>query len=312
MPELSSNIQDTVLAACQAGADEAAAAFGRAFDAQFKLGVGSASAVSLAALPEELKAPGLAMVFIVGQAAAVLALPETTGLLPDWYAAPDPTGQSKLSTLAQELGMNLLPEDFAPEDQKTSRVDNLAEALTRAELADDGVSIPLTLGREDGQEGAALLLWPVAKPGDVLAPASVDGAAAAAEEDETKEKEISDGTSAKSSPQAKADPIGPKCAKREFPPYTKSLLRVKLPLSVTLAEKKLPLSSVLELGPGQIIQFNKSCDEMLELEIGNSKIASGVAVKVGDKFGLRLTSILLPGERFRTFTPDNKGSLRAG
>jgi flagellar motor switch protein FliN len=52
------------------------------------------------------------------------------------------------------------------------------------------------------------------------------------------------------------------------------------------------------MSPGTILQFDKSCEEMLELAVGNHNIACGEAVKVGDKFGLRITSIVLPDEQF--------------
>jgi flagellar motor switch/type III secretory pathway protein FliN len=67
---------------------------------------------------------------------------------------------------------------------------------------------------------------------------------------------------------------------------------------VTLARKRQPLGRILELGPGSLIQFDKSCDAMLELEVAARSVALGEAVKVGDKFGLRITSITLPDERF--------------
>jgi flagellar motor switch protein FliN len=86
----------------------------------------------------------------------------------------------------------------------------------------------------------------------------------------------------------------------ELPPFTRSLLRVKVPVMVTLAIKKQPLGQILELGPGSIINFDKSCDEMLELEASGRRVAQGEAVKIGDKFGLRVKSIILPEERFNT------------
>ncbi len=89
----------------------------------------------------------------------------------------------------------------------------------------------------------------------------------------------------------------------ELPPYTRSLLRIRVPVVVTLARKRQALGRIVELGPGSIIQFDKSCEEMLELSVGDHPIASGEAVKVGDKFGLRLLSITLPGERFQAVRP---------
>ena len=86
----------------------------------------------------------------------------------------------------------------------------------------------------------------------------------------------------------------------DLPSYTKSLLKIKVPVSVTLAEKRQPISQILELGPGSIIQFEKSCEETLDLDVGARRVAKGEVVKVGDKFGLRITSMVLPEERFHS------------
>lgn len=85
---------------------------------------------------------------------------------------------------------------------------------------------------------------------------------------------------------------------RELPVYSQSLLRISVPLKVRLAAKKQPVEQIVRLGPGSLIQFEKSCEEMLELEVGGQAVALGEAVKVGDKFGLRITSMIDPGERF--------------
>jgi len=84
-----------------------------------------------------------------------------------------------------------------------------------------------------------------------------------------------------------------------LPPYARTLLKVELPVSVTLARKKEHLHEILEIVPGAIIQFDKSCEEILELEVNGQSVAVGEAVKVGDKFGLRITSMVLPEERFK-------------
>ncbi|HEV3415267.1 MAG TPA: FliM/FliN family flagellar motor C-terminal domain-containing protein [Pirellulales bacterium] len=81
--------------------------------------------------------------------------------------------------------------------------------------------------------------------------------------------------------------------------YTRSLLHIQVPVVVTLAAKKQPVGQIVELGPGSIIHFDKSCEDMLDLSVGGHRIAQGEAVKVGDKFGLRITSLILPEERFK-------------
>ncbi len=99
---------------------------------------------------------------------------------------------------------------------------------------------------------------------------------------------------AAAAPPARRSPAG----RGGLPVYSKSLLRIKVPVVVVLASKKQDLSRILELGPGMIIHFDKSCEESLELEVGNHRVAQGEAVKVGEKFGLRITKMVLPEERF--------------
>lgn len=96
-----------------------------------------------------------------------------------------------------------------------------------------------------------------------------------------------------------AESATPGSGLENLPPYTRSILRIQVPVVVTLARKRQPLSRIVELGPGSIIHFAKSCDQMLELEVAGHGIAAGEAVKVGDKFGLRISAMILPKERFQ-------------
>jgi len=85
---------------------------------------------------------------------------------------------------------------------------------------------------------------------------------------------------------------------QQLPGYAKSLLKIEIPVSATLASRRIPLSEILEIVSGSIITFEKQCDEPMTLEVGNRMIAEGEAVKVGDKFGIRIASILPPDEQF--------------
>ncbi|MEX2121794.1 MAG: FliM/FliN family flagellar motor C-terminal domain-containing protein [Pirellulales bacterium] len=83
----------------------------------------------------------------------------------------------------------------------------------------------------------------------------------------------------------------------ELPAYSRGLLRIQVPVTATLAWKKQPIGRIVELAPGSIIQFDKSCREMLEMRVGNQRVAEGEAVTVGGKFGIRITSLVPSGER---------------
>ena len=102
MVELTPEIVDQIVAACKSGAGEAGEALGRALDGEISLSVGSPATVDPDALPDDLSGPGLVVVLNVGTVAAAFVLPQSTGMVPEWCAAPDATGESKLTTLAQE------------------------------------------------------------------------------------------------------------------------------------------------------------------------------------------------------------------
>ena len=51
------------------------------------------------------------------------------------------------------------------------------------------------------------------------------------------------------------------------------------------------LNEIVHLSPGAIIEFEKSVDGDLDLMISNKRIGGGVAVKVGENFGLKITHI---------------------
>lgn len=91
-----------------------------------------------------------------------------------------------------------------------------------------------------------------------------------------------------------------------LPPYTRSLLRISVPVVVTLASTTQPVSRVMDLAPGTILHFTKPCDEPLTLHVGRCEVAVGETVKIGDKFGLRVTSMVMPKEEFDSIAPAPK------
>lgn len=284
-----------VLAACQAGAAEAGGALSRSLDGKFQLLPGEAIALTPTSLPSSLTGPGLLVVLHVAGVAAVVAIGDATKLLPAWYTAPDATGTSKLTTLAQELGMLLLPEAEMPDDFTALAVPDMAAALVRGGLSADAAAVSLTL-KSGAAVGDALLIWPIAKPAALAAPAS---APVKAPEPVAKPAPAA---AAKSPPAKSASPATRhedlETALPGMPSYTRSLLKIRVPIVVTLAKSKQPLSRIVELAPGSIIPFAKSCDDTLSLEVNNREVAVGEAVKVGDKFGLRITSMIMPPEKF--------------
>jgi flagellar motor switch protein FliN len=323
MSALRPEITPNVVSQCQMAAGEIGQAFGRAFDGAVEASVAGPAALIYERMREALAAPGLALMLHVGDSAAAILIPATGGLLPPWYASTEAEADGKLTTLAQELGMLVLPETFMPDEYEVIRVPQLAAAL-RAGGATDGAGVVRLSLRSEGKQAAALIVWPLPDAKNIakavasiaatasenttatdeghahLAPTASDHAADDGEIDGAR---ISGAANSLRGIAARAS-HGPSL--RDLPLYTRSLLKIRVPLSVTLAAKKQPVGQILEIGPGSILQFEKSCEEMLDLNVSNLPIARGEAVKVGEKFGLRVTSLILPGERFKPLRPPSQ------
>ncbi|MDR3108836.1 MAG: FliM/FliN family flagellar motor switch protein [Planctomycetaceae bacterium] len=304
MPELNFHSLDDFINAAQAGLSEAAGAYSRTFDGEVSLTIGQSGGFDAATLPQEFWKPGLAIALTVAGAGVAILIPTTSGLVPDWCAEPDATGKSKLATFAQEWGMNLLPEDFFPDDNQAAIVPDLGKAvIDYAQLGSDAAYL-IILAEKDGKTKPVFMIWPVVEPAELLKQPAVEA------DDGTDDlpppppflggaDDVNVDYGAYAYEQTAFDGRERKpLTLEDLPGFTHSVLKIRLPLAVVLARAKKPIKMILELGIGSVIQFDKSCDDPIELEIDNTIVGRGEAVKVGDKFGIRLSTILLPIERF--------------
>jgi flagellar motor switch protein FliN len=285
MAQFNQEIATAVVEACRQNAGEIGQALSRALDQPIDVSIGEPVAWDAA----QAKVAGLAVVLEVSGEAAVLVLPAGAGLLPAWYRDPDPTGKSKLATLAQELSMLLLPDSMMASESSAVAVADLAGAIELGELPGESSCVPilLTAGEKTQQ---AQLVWPVHSPKKIREPEPEQPTAPPAPAKVSVEQMLS---ANRRSSEPEEDQF------EALPPYSRSLLHIRVPVMVTLASKKQPVNKIVELVPGSILQFNKSCDELLDLEVSGLPVAKGECVKVGDKFGLRVSSLVLPAERFK-------------
>ncbi len=69
------------------------------------------------------------------------------------------------------------------------------------------------------------------------------------------------------------------------------ILELSVPVSAILADRLLPVETILQIRAGTILEFDVPFGSDLSLVIGNRTLARGQAVKVGEHFGLRITEI---------------------
>ena len=75
------------------------------------------------------------------------------------------------------------------------------------------------------------------------------------------------------------------------------ILDIPLKVTVELGRTKMPVSDLLNLTQGSVIELTKLAGEPMEVLVNDKLIARGEAVVVNEKFGVRLTDIISPSER---------------
>jgi flagellar motor switch protein FliN/FliY len=75
------------------------------------------------------------------------------------------------------------------------------------------------------------------------------------------------------------------------------LYDVPLQVSVEVGRTRILLKDLLQMGEGYVVELDKLAGEPLDLYVNARLIARGEAVKVGDKFGIKLTEVVSQSDR---------------
>jgi len=75
------------------------------------------------------------------------------------------------------------------------------------------------------------------------------------------------------------------------------LYNVPLQVSVEVGRARILLKDLLQMGEGYVVELEKQAGEPLDLYVNSRLIARGEAVKVGDKFGIKLTEVVSQSDR---------------
>src|SRR5690242_2021524 len=71
------------------------------------------------------------------------------------------------------------------------------------------------------------------------------------------------------------------------------VMDVPVELTVELGRKNVRIADILRLGPGSILELTKANGEPLDIYVNNRLVARGEAVVVGERYGIRLTEVLV-------------------
>lgn len=74
------------------------------------------------------------------------------------------------------------------------------------------------------------------------------------------------------------------------------VMDVPVELTIELGRKHVKIADILRLGPGSVLELDKVNGEPLDVYVNNRLVARGEAVVVGERYGVRLTEILVGDE----------------
>jgi flagellar motor switch protein FliN/FliY len=79
------------------------------------------------------------------------------------------------------------------------------------------------------------------------------------------------------------------------------VLDVPLKVTVELGRTRMQIRDVLDLGKGSVVELDKLAGEPVDLLVNGKLIARGEVVVIDENFGIRVTDIVSPAERFSSF-----------
>jgi len=335
MPQLTELQIQRTIDACREHLVEIAETFRSTIGSEIRLSAGEPTDVGDAGGLADFQTPGLAVAMTVGEQGLVVLIPQNLPL-PAWYRQPDISQNNRLQTLAHELSLNLLPADMQSERYLAIGTENLIEVAQSAQVAPSAKMVELSVFHPDGTHEAAfakiLVIVPVNAPpvpgtgpsaaddalrADARNPASPAEGGGSQSDQETDLVDLSDGPSIDvSSEEAdlraslvdESDASFATAMDADSDSHSAAesadaalralrVLRVPVTVSVRLAERKMSLGAVVALGPGSLVTFSKSCEDLLDLYVNNHRYCQGEAIKIGESFGLKISKVGVTEQR---------------
>ena len=78
-----------------------------------------------------------------------------------------------------------------------------------------------------------------------------------------------------------------------------ALYDVQVEITAVLGTADMPISQILKLGRGAVVELNRTVGENIDIHANNRLVARGEVVVVEDRLGVTLTEVLKIGQTLR-------------
>ena len=70
------------------------------------------------------------------------------------------------------------------------------------------------------------------------------------------------------------------------------LLDIQMPITVVLGKTQVPFKRLLQVGPGSVLELDKSMGQPVDIYVQDIHLATGDVVVIGENYGIRIREIL--------------------
>jgi len=77
------------------------------------------------------------------------------------------------------------------------------------------------------------------------------------------------------------------------------ILDIPVCIALEIGRTRISIRNLLQLNQGSVVELDRLAGEPLDVLVNGTLIAHGEVVMVNEKFGIRLTDVISPGERIK-------------
>ncbi|MGF2685015.1 flagellar motor switch protein FliN [Marinobacter sp. DUT-3] len=124
-------------------------------------------------------------------------------------------------------------------------------------------------------------------------------AAAMSEAEGSGEKEGAGGDNVRAAPMEEFEESAEGPQGSGMSPDLDVIMDIPVTISMEVGNTQIPIRNLLQLNQGSVIEMDRLAGEPLDVLVNGTLIAHGEVVMVNEKFGIRLTDVISPGERIK-------------
>lgn len=286
MAELTNEQIDEVFDNCRRSVEDLARSISSSLSIDCRLTFGDEARGADEVLNRAPDGPGIALTLKLDGYGILCLIPESLPI-PAWHHSPDDNQAARLEALVSEWKECLLPGADLPVQTRPFSCQNLRAHLESCKPTEDVRMLELSAIVSDADDSPVPIhmVLPVSNP--ILerraGEAGDDADSVVVDEPASANEDSAKAMAPAATVEADRESVDPALEMRK-----RRINKVAVDLSVRIADRMMDIQQLRSIAPGTLLMFDKPFDSLLDVYIGNKLYCRGEAVKVGERFGIKI------------------------